>query len=394
MMQDDRILLRIRKSQLAYLYAAGRYALPALLMIALFAAWTTAGFVSPALWQAWGLSMLAVLACRTLHLVWRQRRRSGIGVRQLEHEYVIGATCSAIVWCLGLLFFMHSLPDAERLLLVLLSCMYLAASGILLMNNVRCFYGTAVPICLVTELELLSEASGIRNILMAVVLFCLLFAMLVRRHVLRWQEADLYHRYAHADMARRLRRTSDALRLISQQDGLTGLANRACFDTQLELAWGRCSRAVSPLSLLLLDVDYFKQYNDTYGHQQGDICLQQLAQILRQVLQRESDLAARYGGEEFVLLLPFTSQAGAWQLAQRIRQALAEQAIPHQGSAIDPWVTCSIGLVTLVPDGKLAAGELVAFADEALYRAKNSGRNQVVVAGTQTGEVKYAVSPH
>lgn len=374
-----RIQLKVRRAQVSYLYANGSYSMPALFLITLLAIWTSGPYVLSPLWHAWLVSSVIILAGRTTHLWWRRTRRS-TSIRRLEYEYFIGSTCSAIVWCMGLIFFMSRLPDVERMLMLLLSCMYISASGVLLLNSARCFYATVVPIAAVILLELSTELSPSRNLLMAVVLFCLLFAALARRHVLHWQLADLADRYAHAAMARKLKRTTETLRVASQQDGLTELANRGWFDEQLSTYWRRCSRAVSPLALLLIDVDHFKQFNDKYGHQAGDECLRQMGWLIQGALRREEDLAARYGGEEFVVLLPYTGLEGARQMAVRIQQALQQKQIPHLASSVASIVTCSIGVAAITPDMHNDSAELVERADVALYRAKRQGRNRIVIA--------------
>lgn len=173
------------------------------------------------------------------------------------------------------------------------------------------------------------------------------------------------------------KRLEETLRTLSSQDGLTGLPNRRSFDERWERECRRAHRNRSSLSVLMLDVDCFKPYNDTYGHPAGDACLQQVADAIAKTAQRPGDFAARYGGEEFVIVLPDTTQAGAMAIAAEINRAVAALQIPHGASTAAPHVTVSIGAAT-APDGTGAAG-LVAAADAALYRAKQAGRNRVEV---------------
>ncbi|MFD2438774.1 GGDEF domain-containing protein [Modicisalibacter luteus] len=158
-------------------------------------------------------------------------------------------------------------------------------------------------------------------------------------------------------------------------DGLLGIANRREFDRRLEQEWQRSLRERQPLSLLLLDVDYFKRYNDAYGHAEGDVCLQQIATSVAGVIQRPADLAARYGGEELAVLLPNTDLEGAQHVAQRIHAHQAELALSFPESPIASHVTVSIGVATAVPLVDDAAAQLVEHADQALYAAKEAGRN-------------------
>ena len=170
------------------------------------------------------------------------------------------------------------------------------------------------------------------------------------------------------------------LRDISNRDGLTGVANRRCFEEFFEREWLRCRRDDAAMSLLMVDIDFFKRYNDTYGHLQGDTCLKTVAQVLKQSQHRPGDLAARYGGEEFVVLLPNTDAAGAMQVAENVRAKLAAEAIPHATSDVSEVVTVSIGVASVVPCAKFHSQALIQAADKALYLAKEGGRNRVKVA--------------
>lgn len=170
------------------------------------------------------------------------------------------------------------------------------------------------------------------------------------------------------------------MQALSFQDGLTGLANRRRFDQALADNWALAQRARSPLALIMFDVDYFKKYNDHYGHQLGDEALKRLAAIVRQVVVRQSDLAARYGGEEFAILLPETAESGAEQIAVRLQEEIHKAAILHQKSSIDRLLTISVGVAALVPDNSNSPRDLVHAADIAMYNAKASGRNCIVLA--------------
>ncbi len=174
-----------------------------------------------------------------------------------------------------------------------------------------------------------------------------------------------------------LKRQADLLRSLSFLDGLTGIANRRRFDEAMAREWRRCGRSHQPVSLILLDVDHFKAYNDHYGHQAGDECLRAIADILAEQVNRAGDLIARYGGEEFIVLLPETGHEGAEQVAERLRLAVARQGIPHAHSPVAPHITISLGVATQVPTGTDTPDGLAQMADQLLYQAKRSGRNRV-----------------
>jgi diguanylate cyclase (GGDEF)-like protein/PAS domain S-box-containing protein len=178
-------------------------------------------------------------------------------------------------------------------------------------------------------------------------------------------QSELYHQLQQAN--------SELKRLVTL-DGLTQIANRRYFDDYLGQEWHRLKREQLPLSLLLCDVDYFKAYNDYYGHQAGDRCLQEIAQAIAAVTKRTSDLVARYGGEEFTVVLPNTSLAGAIQVAQQIQSAIAKLQLPHQQSPLGS-ITLSIGITSTIPTPPTLPEQLVATADAALYAAKDHGRN-------------------
>ena len=177
-----------------------------------------------------------------------------------------------------------------------------------------------------------------------------------------------------------LAKAIETLHKISTTDPLTGAANRRQFDDTLDLEWRRASRGRTPITLMMIDIDSFKAYNDTYGHQAGDECLRQVACGLQQRFHRAGDLVARYGGEEFAVLIAGVARDHAAQLAESLRASVESAAIEHRASAASDKVTISVGVATLVPERDSDPEILIRAADEALYAAKNAGRNRVVVA--------------
>jgi diguanylate cyclase (GGDEF)-like protein/hemerythrin-like metal-binding protein len=170
------------------------------------------------------------------------------------------------------------------------------------------------------------------------------------------------------------------LERISRTDGLLEIANRRYFDERLDEEWHRAAREHKPLALLLIDVDYFKRYNDTYGHQAGDRCLQAVAGAARSVLSRPGDLLARYGGEELGILLPNTETNGANAVALNVCAKVAALQIPHSASAVVAYITVSVGVAAMAPERQASSDQLVFAADRALYSAKENGRNRVCSA--------------
>lgn len=166
--------------------------------------------------------------------------------------------------------------------------------------------------------------------------------------------------------------------LISITDSLTGLANRRCFDEAFSAEFFRIKRKGEFLSLIMLDVDHFKKYNDIYGHLAGDECLRQIGNILKNIVSRSSDVVARFGGEEFIVILPETDSKGANNIAELIRKSVEDLAITHSGSKTAEYVTISLGVVTVKATEFSEPEQVIALSDKAMYQAKNEGRNKVV----------------
>jgi diguanylate cyclase (GGDEF)-like protein len=177
-----------------------------------------------------------------------------------------------------------------------------------------------------------------------------------------------------------LKQYRDHLENIAFIDGLTGIPNRRSFDQHIRAEWQRGVRSASELSLLLIDIDHFKQYNDTYGHQAGDACLAVVAKALSSSVHRPGDLVARYGGEEFVCILPATNIEGASAIGTTLREAVNYLKIPHKSSSVCNHVTISIGGASIMPDQSSDIGDLIGAADAMLYKAKSEGRDRVVIA--------------
>lgn len=177
-----------------------------------------------------------------------------------------------------------------------------------------------------------------------------------------------------------LKRQRDVLARLSSLDGLTGLPNRRSLDTALEREWRRGTRSLRPISMIMIDIDHFKAYNDTCGHLAGDDCLKTVANILKEPLGRAGDLLGRYGGEEFLAILPDTAEAGALSVAQLIQQGVEALDIPHPSSPLGGRVTVSLGVATVAARKDQDYTTVLRAADQALYQAKQEGRNRIVVA--------------
>lgn len=176
-----------------------------------------------------------------------------------------------------------------------------------------------------------------------------------------------------------LRETNNKLSDLVRRDGLTGIANRLAFEEIIETNWSKFARLKLPISIMMLDIDYFKDYNDLYGHLQGDECLKQVAQVLSSCLNRSNDFLARYGGEEFIVTLLGLSDSEAQNVAKTILEKLKQENIVHEKSKVAKHISLSIGVASMIPQSHIDPKELIEKADQALYQAKAAGRNQVML---------------
>lgn len=178
----------------------------------------------------------------------------------------------------------------------------------------------------------------------------------------------------HLELVRHRKR----LKMLSTTDGLTGIANRRRFDEMLHKEWHRALREQEFISILLIDVDHFKQYNDHYGHLKGDECLKLIANIFQSSIKRETDFLARFGGEEFSVILPNTDLKGAEAFALQLMKNIQDAEIPHEGNGSFGKITTSIGLTSLLPNNNITLSDALSFTDGCLYEAKNAGRNTCI----------------
>lgn len=177
----------------------------------------------------------------------------------------------------------------------------------------------------------------------------------------------------------KIARLQKELEDLSFKDSLTNVANRRMFDSVMQVEWTNARRSSRPLSIIMFDIDYFKQYNDLYGHLQGDECLRQVAVLLESAASRPRDFFARYGGEEFIMVLPETDAESAATVAERCRKLILEARIPHEASPVSRFLTISMGAATVTPSADDKVEDFVAIADRLLYRAKEGGRDRVVI---------------
>ncbi len=293
------------------------------------------------------------------------------------NRHVFFTTLLSTIWGVaGIMFFPNDLIH-QVLLAFILSSVLLAAIPTLAASRLAFYFQIVVILLPTISLFLLSEEQG--HGLMAI-------AMIIMAITLVLISTYIYH------LLFELQTTHIALQALADTDQLTDIANRRHFDRKFKVEWRRAMRDQNPISMLMLDVDYFKKFNDSYGHQEGDKCLQEIAKAMNSITNRPADLSARYGGEEFAILLPATSQENAAMLAERLRKKIENLNIEHERSSFGK-VTVSIGVSCCEPawdfTGKtpdedqkvIFPAMLLTAADNALYVSKEQGRNQVSEQG-------------
>lgn len=304
--------------------------------------------------------------------------------RSARH-YVRETLASGLLWGSFCLFLDSAWPTSYQVILITIYTGIIAGAF-----NSHASYFTAFaalylpPVSMMVFTALQQKQPGYSEM---AVLFTV-YAILMYLSALRFHKQlaeSLETRYDNERLAAELADSNRQLQQLAEKDDLTGIPNRRSLDRCLEQEWKRHCRSRQPLSVLFIDVDYFKQYNDHYGHQAGDQCLIRIAQLLHQHAKRATDLAARFGGEEFAMVLPDTDARNARRIAEEIRHDFAELGLPHAGSPILPHVTLSIGIATVIPEHGQTCEHLLLAADEALYAAKRNGRNQVSEATCSLG---------
>ncbi len=363
--------------------------LPTLLVGALYAAFYTHFSGLTATW-AWCGVLLGVIGWRWLLLRGAPARREGLYLALLATGVVWGAAPLLVLW----------LADdvAAFTALLLAAGIAIAAFGSYGVDTRACAAVTLPIGAAIVAISALGDNPSYYAIAVALPLLYAhqFFVMAQARGVLenqirlRLENAVLVEELSaraektSAELDRRLetermlRASRDRAERMSATDGMTGIANRRYFDKRLASEVSRAFRDRTLLSLVICDIDYFKQFNDLYGHQQGDECLKAFARVLQAFCRRGGDLAARIGGEEFALLLPTTDHAAAMNLAEQARAAFDELAVPHEGSRVKGNATASFGVATVMPDALEAGEALLGNADKALYLGKERGRNCVV----------------
>jgi len=348
------------------------------LVVALVLSYTVIPVVPRANIIAWDLMILAVVASRIFlyyrFLKVRDQLFAGASWRDVS---LFLSLVSGIVWGASA-FIIFPANDRELISLFVLVIASLSAATTISHSSLK--FGALVwagPAMLLYAIRCFME-EGPTERTIAVLILVYLFTIVhhsFNHH--RSISESISLKFENLELLEEVRKGNEILRRASAIDGLTGLANRQAFDEGMDREWRRAMRELRPVSLIMVDIDHFKLYNDNYGHQGGDDCLKKVALVIAGSVKRPTDLAARYGGEEFMLVLPDTELRGAIDIAEKLRIAVEILGVSHSYSATASVVTVSIGVAAMIPEQGLDPSLLIKKVDTALYAAKGGGRNRV-----------------
>jgi diguanylate cyclase (GGDEF)-like protein len=334
---------------------------------------------------AWWVIISLVLAIQYgMYVAYNRQRSYRIDYALWYRLVLVAAATGGLCWGFGLTHMLSVVHENYHIFLIIL-LISLAAAGITLAVRTPVYYAFQVSVLLPVIVRLLSGDDAIKVILGFFLVIFMIAMWIFAYQVNRSLTASFRLQLENQSLANSLKQSNARLQVLNEEllqlsatDGLTQVANRRYFDERFVSEFSRGSRESTSLSLIMIDVDFFKLYNDELGHVAGDECLARIAISIRDSLKRPTDLVARYGGEEFVVLLPVTPPEGACKLAEEIRQNIEALKIAHPRSPISAYVTVSLGVTGAGQIGKTSKREmLLQKADQALYRAKQGGRNNV-----------------
>lgn len=381
--------MRARQIELVYQYA--RTAMAAAVVAAVSVFFVFLHLSPPYVLVSWMAAFAIIYGIRYLEVF----RFFHHGDRRQHTHYwyisfIITTALAGILWGLtGFILIPPHIEETSALLYTSMALLYTCglAAGALATYTIQLssYLSFALPCLLLPGVGLLLSQNDLKNTMGLLVLIFAMFLVLLALRINRTLSAALEREVENSRLLRELQQERDKaedlanrMQTLSTQDSLTGIANRRHMDEFLVREWQRAIRLGEPVSLILADLDFFKAYNDVYGHPAGDTCLRRVAQVLHQHSRRASDLATRYGGEEFAIILADTDADAAWQLAESMRQSVEALQIPHMASKIADHITMSFGITTIIPRHQDEIEDFIKCADRALYRAKADGRNCIV----------------
>ena len=373
----------IEQVTLLYINPPGRslvHFLPALIVY-----WLVRDYTNEIIALTWLGALLIITALRYVDIyITRNKLHTSTDYRSLEKKFALGCALLGTAYGVGLFLFLPHLPHLNQVTIIGVVITVIPVALVSFSTNKLSFLlyflpALGLPIfqCLLQGdlFHLYIAIFGVIYLYVIITLFDWHNDVLSEAINLRLTNQELVISLTNSN--KQLEAVNKRLGAISTVDSLTNLANRRYFDDALQRELLRAQRNKMPISLILMDIDFFKQYNDEYGHVAGDNCLRLISTVLQENVKRPGDMAARYGGEEFCIIMPETDQMGALKLAEQIKVEVEALKIPHAKSMITTHVTVSIGTATTIPGLQMTTNMLINAADKALYTAKKDGRNTI-----------------
>lgn len=374
--QSSHLNEAIYAEQIKLLYACSKYR-PCLHLISAIVVVLIVLDSVPHLYIAvWVLSLLALNIYRIIDLSNTQKIIDKTDDwRPLHKRFLLSAAFLGLIYGLGLTFFFTQLTLINQIYILCLVATLVPAGLVSFASDRYSFYAFFYSLCipLFLQIILLAKSPYISIGICAIAFIAITRQLFLWNHVVIKDSITL--KLKNEELLVSLQQTNIRLQQQNIIDDLTKIANRRHFDEILEKEWSRAKRIRTSLALLMIDIDFFKQYNDTFGHLKGDECLKQIATVLSNNLNRPGDFVARYGGEEFCILIPETDLDGAITFAEKVHSAIIELKIDNPGSEVSKYLTISIGIAAIVPKHDDSYMDLIYTSDKALYKAKADGRN-------------------
>lgn len=376
---------RVFIEQIKVLYERAPTVIPINVIIACILSVILAGIVPPAEIFTWLGLMVFISLVRFIHVkyVLHQMRFSEYPQR-LHIEFLISSLATSILWMSVFIMFYNRIPS-EYLIFIIFALGGMAVGAVASMaSSPWVFFAYVTPMVLTPMIpfSLRGDPLGFAMASMMLIYFVSISTTYYRSYLLIRDsiglQLDKDALIQHLKISNQhLEMANEKIITLSHTDELTQVANRRYLDITLNKEWGRAVRSSLPISYIMADIDFFKAYNDTFGHQQGDECLQQIASTIKSLVKRPGDFVARYGGEEFAIILPDTRMQGAFELMHELQKRIQDLHIPAADKSVSAFMTLSIGIASIVPSTTDELHDFVMAADAALYSAKNNGRNRI-----------------
>jgi diguanylate cyclase (GGDEF)-like protein len=333
----------------------------------------------------WWSVLVALSIVRYFHTKHYLNHANWLKVARTAHlQFVIYVFAMGCVWASAFFLFAFNVPDVY-LVFIIFAIGGMSVGAIASMGTSKsAFFAFILPMNVPPIITFLFDGTALGYAMSAMLLIYLMSISLTYVQGYGRNLRNIEDTFVKDDLLLDLKVTNQNLELanekimvLSNTDDLTQLSNRRHFDLMYAKEWGRAHRFNVPLSFVMIDIDFFKDYNDHFGHQEGDLCLQKISNVLRSVMKRPGDLVSRYGGEEFAIILPDTNLEGAHILMLALQQSIHDLQIPSANTTVNPYVTVSMGIASIAPTDKDNPDELIAAADAQLYNAKHHGRNRI-----------------